>query len=642
VALVCLLAATSTSQAQEWLRLDPTDWEVFVDFDGRWRRNENSQSTRDREVETGVRIRQSGYSLDRQIATFSLELEPRFLRGDFESPGISQTRDGEFVNYSGDVSVFHGTPFPFSFAAHASRVSGTIDGSLGSRSDFTSENRRLAVTYKNRAFPSTLEYLERLVDQTFQPGFGAVASQRDDILRTVRLKGRSSKMNAALEQSWFDDRVVTTDRDYQSTRANVNHRFNWGKGSTLHSRVDYFTRSGFQGYDKLDIAETARIRHTDSLTSSTAYRFQALSQQLDTIEHQGEFVLTHRLYRNLTTSLRAKGARVDSDAFNEDEYEGGLDLNYTKKIFWGGRFGAAAGAAYRLTDRDSTGALLDVVDESHVVPATLDVILDQRFVDRTTVVVTDGAGVIVFVEGVDYDLVAIADDFTEIRAIPGGQINASDTILVSYRFESLPSVRFATVPYHYSVSLDFDWIRLFHRFSASEESLIAGQGESLLIDRRNRSTGVELRWARPPARATLTAEQRFSKSGAFETDSLNFGQSFAYTLSPTARLTFTASQIFSTSAGRDTNLYNANVSVRWRPYRNLSIRPHLSAWVREDEGSAITGGRREEQFFSGGFELRWTWRKIEVSLRYEHIRRQGTITDTDEDRVMLRLVRFSG
>lgn len=638
--LMVLAAAAADARAQdETIHLDPLEWEATVDFDGAWRRSE-SQKTRDLDVETRLRFKQSGFSLDPRIARFAIEVEPRISHGDLSGTDQDETRDGVGVNYNATANIFSGTPDPFGYDLLAARSSDTTEGSLGSRTDFTLETYSVGTNWKSRVFPSTLSLTQRSLQQKFESGLTDVTSERDDVLRTLSYRGRSSKLDLFLERDWLDD-LTDRNSDYTSNRFRAGHRFPWGRGSQLNSRADYLDRNGFNPFERFTLDETVDIEHAANLRSTTGYRFTSLTQTTTTTENAGSFSLTHDLYDSLSTTGHTSASVSDGETLDELSYEGGLDLSYRKKIFWGGQFTASAGAAYRITDRVSAGGFDNVVDESHVVPVTGIVILDRRFVTLSSILVTDATGIVILTEGADYTLSSAGGDLIELFILPGGLASPGDTILVSYAFGVLPSAKFSTVPYQYSAAVDFGWIMVFHQQSASEESLISGAGESSLTDRENSTTGLQLRWDGETARATLSAQKRFDKTGGFETDSLDFGQTFAYDFSPGTAVTLSLSEIFTESTNRNTDLYTADASLRWRPRSNLFVRPHVGYWMRSDSGTVAGGGSTDESYFVGGLDVQWFWRLLSVSARYEHNRRETDLSASSEDRIMITVTRRS-
>ncbi len=641
--VVAVVAGFATAaRAEEWIHLDRTKIEAIFRFNGFWRRGKDANSTRDNNFEEGVLIRQSGYSLDPRIVSFSLEVQPVFSQGRFISNGLREARDGNFLNYGGVLRMFHGTPGPLSLFAQVGRTSGITDGSLGSRNEFELKTRNLTLNWKTSVFPSSLAYSVRSLRQVFRSGLTTSTSDRDEVLRTLSFRGRSSKMSALLEHAWLDDQVPGQDRDYTSNRAQLNHRFRWGKGSSLNSRFDYFDRNGFNAFERLTLNETFKIQHLTNLSSSTSYRLTSFRQDRTTIEHRGDFRITHDLKGKLTTSGHAYGAFRNSDLLSEDEYEVGANLAYHESDFFGASLSAGVGGSYRLTDRQSQAGQLSIVEESHVVTSVGIIVLDQRFIDTSTIIVTDASGGFVFAAGTDYEIIPVSDDFTEITVIPSGQIEIGSTILVSYKFESLPSLKFSTTSLQFNARLDFGWISFFHRNSWANEDLISGAGSSFLVDRRNTATGVELQWTTSMLRAKLGAEKRFVRTGSFNISTISVRQSLLLTFSPRLSTSFSASEVFSKSDRRDTNLYTADLSINWRPRRNFTIRPHVGAWSRQDEGLAVFAGQRNERFLTAGFDFRWSWRSIQAELRYNHNLRNGDIAaDTSEDRVMVTIRRAS-
>ncbi len=637
--MLAALPAAAMGQADEKLHLDPLEWEATINFDGT-RRNTDSETTTDIEIGSGVRFKQSGYSLDPRIFKFAVELEPKVSRGEFTGSNQDESRDGLFLNYAINANALQGTPGPIGVDALFSKTTDTIDGSLGNRNEFDLEIRRIGVNWKTRIFPSTLSYTERIQEQSFKSGLSGAISERDDTLRTINFRGRSSKLNIELERDWLNDQT-DLDSDYSTNKVGVGHRFDWGKGSLLTSQADFFDRSGFNAFERLTLNETVDIQHTENLSSMTSYQFSSIKQQDTTTENDGAFSLTHNLYNNLTTTGHASASLRQSDLLDESEYESGLNLSYRKKIFWDGRFTAGVGGAYRVTDRISDGGFLSVTDENHLIPASGLVNLNRRFADASSLIVTDATGVTVLTLDTDYTVSPAGGDLIEVFILPGGFLGPADTFLASYRFEVQPSVKFSTIPYHYRAAIDFGWINLFHRTSISNENLISGAGESLLTDRKDMTTGLQLRWDGDAVRTTASAQLRSQKSGSFETDSLDFDQSLIYDYSRQAGLTLSLSEAFSQSTGRDTNLYTADLSSRWQPWPGLTIRPRLGFWMRSDTGSAVTAGSRDEQFLVAGLDVRWFLRQLEISLRYDHTVRDGDTNVSTEDRIMFTLIRRS-
>ncbi len=416
IVLMAFLGIMSDAKAQEWFVLDPLDWALVLDFDGYWRDYKDSADTQQTKFEEGVRLRQRGHSVDPRIASFFLDLHPRLAQVDFENGGDDEDFDNSFLDYNASLSLLHGTPAPFSFEARAGQNTATLDGDLGSRTDLKTSNEAITLNARNEFFPSTITFSQRDLDEKFRSGISGATTDREEAVDTVTFRGHSSKMDLLLEQIDFDDRLPK-DNDYNSEIGRLNHSLRWGKGSNLHSLLDYYKREDFLPYERVSIDESARLQHTRNLFSSYDYNYSSVKNGADTKRNYARAGLTHQFYRNLTTSAYLKGSdnEFESGAVQlgeEKEREARLDLSYTKKIPHGGRLSAGLGVAEGTVDRDVEElVVLQVFDEPQLVDATYIIILNERFIDTSTIVVTapgcspctPGTG-----PGTDYEVVPAA------------------------------------------------------------------------------------------------------------------------------------------------------------------------------------------------------------------------------------------
>ncbi|MCU7852065.1 MAG: hypothetical protein KZQ80_07615 [Candidatus Thiodiazotropha sp. (ex Monitilora ramsayi)] len=628
--------------------LYPTELDAIVKFDGTNRRN--GSDSRETEWEAGLRIGQMGYVLDPEIAWFLIDIEPVYTWSEFDSTDTRQDNDGELLNYLFQTNLLRGTPGPVGFDLSAQKSSNLNTGSLGSRYDTVIDTKNATVHWKNAAFPTSLTYEEKSLDEEFRSSLNSAVTERDERLESWILKGRSSKLSVHLEHGSLDDRVITRDQDYELDRANISHNLNWGRNSQLHSLINYYDRTGFNANERLTIDETARIQHLDNLYSRTSYHYQSITQTIENEEHGGDFELHHRLHKNLNTTAHVSINTRDSDNVEEDRWRFGLETQYNKNQLFGADVRGGLGASYQETDRISKLGLVDIIDESHVVPLTGAVILDQRFIVTSTIIVTDSSGAIVYDEGTDYTIISLSGDLTQLQVIPGGRINTGDTILVSYSALQLPSQEFSTTFTHYNFSIDYDWVRFSHSDSKSDDKLISGATESFLQNTRNTLTDIEFHSKLANIDTLVGAERRFTLSGGFESTTYTLRQLFSWTSSGNGKSrgihwNLNATQSFTEQESLDTDLYRIDLTANWQPRKNLSIRPMLSAWKRRDEGSAITGGQRDDEFITAGFWARWRYRKVDLDLNYHHDRRtvdrsiaNGT-TETIDDRLMFTLKR---
>ncbi|MDH5750544.1 MAG: hypothetical protein OEY85_14640, partial [Rhodospirillales bacterium] len=356
--------------------------------------------------------------------------------------------------------------------------------------------------------------------------------------------------------------------------------------------------------------------------------------------HYGMAELTHKIYNNLTTRLDFSATHETVDASKEEKYLGNLNLDYQKGIFWDGRLSASAGLGYGLTNRVSSGELVPITDESHVVAIGGIVLLKQRFISTATIVVTNLDGSIQYTEGADYDVVPVSGDNTELRILGGGLIAVGQTILVDYRYLPAPTMKYSQIPYHFNIDMDFDWISIYQEISGIQYEQFSGDDDTFLNNRFSSKTGIRLRWNEVGFQAAAAADYTHSADGDLTTDSINFNQSLTYNFGYDASLSAGAGQTFIVSDGRLSEVYSANLSGSWNPLRGLYIRPFVSAWMNKSEATSDSASDAiDDAFVTAGFSLRWRVRSVDVSMQYNHDYRNGTTSDAAEDRFRLTLSR---
>ena len=638
--LIATAFVSVDAQAWNWLTLYPLEVEAILRFDGTDRTSDNSEHGTDTEWRAGVSLSLEGYTLDPAIARYLLRLEPTWTTGKIKTNDVTDKRSGNFLNYLIQADILQGTPGPVGFNLALVQTNDLNTGSLGSRYDNEIQDNTAIFNWKNSAFPMRLMYNSRTLKQKFRSSLNSPISERNEKLDTWTIEGSSSKTDLLLEHQSMDDRVPTRNNDYILDRANLNHRLLWGHGSSLRSWWDYWDRTGFNANRRLTISETAHIQHRENVSSRSTYRFYQVTQAFKTTEHSGLFQLEHELYRNLRTEGELGGLTRTSDVVDETQWRAGLRGHYNKSnLLFGGDVSAGLGYAYQLTDRESKLGLIEVVDEAHVVPLAGDVILGGRFILISTIIVTDSAGQLVYNQGLDYEVFTLTEDLTQIQTIPGGRIETGTTILVSYKAQALPTQEFSTTFATVSLGYNLGWMRFWHYDNQSNDNLLSGEGESLLIDRRDTTTSLEFIWQIAEIDTRVMAERRYNLAGEYESTAYTFRQAFGWAASEKAVLSLLLSQQFIESTDRDTNQYYVELSVDWRPLNSLQVRPVVGAWKRHDKWVDEALGERDDTFISAGVRLRWHYRKVIFDMDYYY--NQRTINDfqTNEHRLRLNLLR---
>lgn len=637
------LAPQLFAQPSEDLVFYPTEVEAILDLDYTDRTN-NSGRTKERAWDFGARINQEAFYLDPGIARFRLDIEPVVSNNHYESGSTTSEQDGEILNYLLQADLLRDTPGAFAFDFNAQKSTEQETGSLGSRYDSERDSVQALASWKNSAFPMSLSIERESLDQEFESTPGATVSERDEVAESWSLSGRSSKLSLRIDHLDQDDRIVSRDNDFVQDQANLLHQLEWGKASSLTSRINSYERTGFNANERVSWAETVRIQHTDQLFSRTSYQNNSIKQNIEFEENILKLQLNHRLYQNLTTNATLDFEDNESDI--QEETINGIDIHsrYQKQDFFGASVNAGLGAGYQDTERDTSNGAIDVIDESHVVPLNSAIILGNRFIIISSIVVTDNTGAVTYTIGTDYNVNSVGGDQTEIQVVPGGPINSGDTLLVSYQATALPTQDFSTTNLRYSLGANFDWFRFSHSDRKIDNKLRSGADQIYLNDSRYTTTDIEFRGNLEEIELSFDAQRDFSSSAGFDTTTYTYRQMLAWQTSPQARLNVSLTESFIEQSIRETDIYSLRTSIDWRPRPRLTIRPVVVIWNRKDKDTA-SSDERDDDFLNLGVTLNWQYRKVSMKLDYRHNEREvdtgqfNTSSDSEEDRILFRLSR---
>lgn len=638
IAALSLTCSSDPARAWDWLTLAPTRIAAFTGFDGYYKRYIGDGDSLDYQWDIGLEIEQQGYILDPRISGFQFTLKPTYFNGLFKNDFSSQKNKGNFLSYQFQMDFLNGAEKPYSFNASALRAQSINTGSFGTRYDSEVESKTASAFWHNPAFPMRMTYEDRYFNQTYlsnrNDSDATPTTQRDERAKVLTLTGHSSKLSMLAEHLSVDDNVPGRNLDYKKDRVDLNHVLPWGTASSLNSLFTYDDRRGFNAYRRINLNERANIQHTDNISSISRYNFASVKRIYQNNVNVGSFALTHLLYRNLLTTANIWASSQQSDPANITQWRGGITTRYTKNFFGAG-VTAGLGYSYQVTDRNSKLPLTEVVNESHVVPLDGAVILSQRFIVASSIIVTNEDGSLLYEDGADYTILGLPDDLTQVQTIPGGRIETGNTILVSYQASTLPSLEYSTVNTNYQLGLNLGWMRFSHTYTDQDEKLISGQGSSFLNPRRVIRTRLDFNWTWSDVDIGIGAARNYNRYNNYEGNNYTFRQTLDWNAFRNTYWNLAAVQSFTHSTTLDTKIYSLEMTVNWQPRASLSIRPTLSMWRREDEGEAISTNRRDQQYVTVGFWLSWRYRKVTFNMNYFHNNRvtDGYQSNTSASRI---------
>ncbi len=633
--------------------------EGLVDFDRQHTETGGSQkSTVERtRTEEKLTLRNTGaYIFDPRLVTFSLGGTFGLSQERSTTDDIDLSREGTLGGYDAFATIFSERNTSLNLFSNWNKSIESRE--LAGQTDILSQNMGGSLFLRGLYIPSTLSFRQEY--RKDESRTGTFVSRREDRRNTFTYEGQrgwvDSELDARYEFVDLSDKVFPN-LGFESHEGNLNYSLDFGTELNWHwdSRLRGFKRTGVADLTTLNLNELLRIDHSERL--GTAYRYFLTDTDTpggETTTQTLGFSLDHRLYESLNTALGLDATFEDLPGGNKDILDSRLDFAYNKRLPREGLLTAGLGGSLKYEDNEFAVTETFVSQETHTAatPFALPIDLRNPFVVTSSVVVTKmavgplPAGCLPapgpptpLVLGRDYTLSA-AGDITNIVPVPcsgiAPGINPGDTIAVDYSFTVSPSLTFTTKTWRANLSVNYGWIRPFFFHEQTEQDYISGRDSQFLEDRRSDTLGVELRYDGQRLRGSLVAEGERLKSRRQAYDTFRLRQFLGMTILPQLRLTVNASETFSEFSRPRRQ---SRTILAGGPTLTYAFRASLfaEAFARVDylRDTLIPTERTLET----GLRARWLFRKLEVSPTLEFFDRKRGDTDTEEYRVILRIVR---
>lgn len=635
--LILGISQPASANRMEWLVLNPLGLELFVaraDATAHEANNGRGRTVRS-VLDTGISLVQGGYIADPDIASFNIKIEPTFTTASLSSwEGSSRVSDTN-INYDASLFLLRRTHLPVSAMLRATKKSNTINGGIGAFTRYSSEEQSFRINWKNTYFPAAIAYRGMSYIETYISGLSGLSSMRENDTHSLKLEARSKPMSLVLEKFQSDDKVELTNNDFERWRGVLKHRLQWGHNSGLRTGLHYNKRTGRNPTEDIRWNESLNIRHTENLRSSSSYNYIKNKQYENTYSQHARFSITHNTYSNLYTEARIQHLSNNATNVNHSETQTGYEARYNKNDLFGMSVSAYLGGFYGDTTITSRQGLIEVTDEPNVIPLGGDVLLSNRYVVVSSVIVTDSSGVIVYTEGFDYELRAQTEGFTQLLVIPGGQLEPGRKILLSYSAETLPSSQYSTLNTRMGFNIGYRGLQFSYSNSKTDYTLKNGPEDRFLDDRNESSAVVRYQHNFSKASASVGMEHRNYKGGLFNSTSLVFTQSLSYAVTSRANINLSLNELTSKwSDNTQEEVYQFQFSLDWRSNHGLTLRPQFGAWQRR-RTEMLDGIENDitEQFLTAGLDLRWSYHKLFLELSLRHNYREVNESNNQYDSV---------
>jgi hypothetical protein len=236
--------------------------------------------------------------------------------------------------------------------------------------------------------------------------------------------------------------------------ANLNHTYSFD-GSDLSSVLSFSDQQGEAPLTQFTDDETLHLRHSKTFETDYHYTLQYQDQPgLSQLYQRGSADFTHRLFESLVTTGGVGASLLGQDPGGQSaDFFGHFDLDYHKKVPLGLLSLSAGGSAdYQTTDAGTANQLTNNLPFTF--PDPTPIILNQPFVNPSSLRITDSTGTILYTPGVDYTVQTFSDH-TQITRVLGGRITSGQPVLVSYLLSPQPATTTTTVGTRAGVRYDF-------------------------------------------------------------------------------------------------------------------------------------------------------------------------------------------
>jgi hypothetical protein len=206
---------------------------------------------------------------------------------------------------------------------------------------------------------------------------------------------------------------------------------------------------------------------------------------------------------------------------------------------------------------------------------------------------------------------------------------------VDYRFSVSPSLSFTTTAWHANLDVDYGWIHGYFLHDETNQNLVSGRDGRFLSDQRSDTLGAELRYNGSRLHARLLGEARRVRSTQIDYDSLRGSGFVDFVILPELTFRLNADYIITefSHPNRETKDVSARAGLIYTLGANLFV--DASAGYRRLEDTA----QPTDQLIESRLQVRWIFRKLEVTPSLEFFDRQRGDTTATEFRAMLRTIR---
>jgi hypothetical protein len=552
------------------------------------------------------------------LLTYSILAEPGYVWQSYGSPQYMSQENDFLLNGDIHASLLQLKPYAstvFATASHDTRQYDFFNTVVEDTQSFG-----LTTGYREGPVPFSVSFQKSLTDSS---GFAYNSTSDQTSLNLHANNARSGGNNTDLTyqyQDWTWNQSQGPSSSSSSHNVTLTDAEHFGN-KTLTSTL-LFNHTEYSGLtsDGLNLTENFVVEHTPHLQSFYDYSIARYSDDNgDSVQNTVRAGLQHQLYESLSSYLDVHGSTLNSDFGSStlDSYSGGgtVSVNYTKSLGDWGHLSLGNSASYDLTQQQSAGPALLIIDETHQLSTGQWVRLNQPQVVNDGNFKVTTASHILLTEGTDYYVDRTKNPWL-IQISPFSLLIASgDNVLVTYDVESNPSGNYSTFSDMSQARLDL-WngrLDFYVRYNQTDNN--ASTPGFVLENLNQFQAGTDFNWKHLHLGASYTDSQ------SSLTSYYSYSATESYILLTTLRhnLSINLDQqwgFYPASGGvdnqsSDLTYYNYRLHYGWKPTAILD-------WSAEAGLQQERGGGQDEDLLAARSYLNWSIGQLKLNLGYEY------------------------
>ena len=457
------------------------DWHGSLLLHSMHENRDTRNAVKEKNYRESLNLSNHGYIINPKLGAFEWDGKLAFTQESFIASDVKEIVRGRLTNHSLSNAFLRESSHPFRLGySHNANI---INLSYNGRNQFDINSYQAGLDILN--IPLVSRFSADVMDIKDKWQRGDYSNIRDQISRNFTYSGTHEaakyKTNVRAHIVGSDDRLSdnrsysTYTFNYQTTRI-----FGDSLKNSWVSDVDALHRSGRKTYNSVRLAQYLDALFFRKLDSSLRYAFKTYnSLGVTSLENSayGNFAYPLTSYLTFGSGLGTAIGSSSAGQFNSGNISGNVAIN--KKVPFGGMFQASYFRTMAHTSRDVDVTERAVVYEEHFFLGNAPIVLNERNIILTSIVIIGKDTKTIFEEGETRDYyIRDFGDRVEIYRNLLGRIEESTGVLIDYRFETLPSLKYNTGTQLISSTLSFSKLNLYVRHSMHKVDILAGELEA--------------------------------------------------------------------------------------------------------------------------------------------------------------------